>query len=370
MKRTIITISAIFAATASTAPSSTKPDESAIHNYRSFPVLRRQNNGSIVEQPNAPWNLERISNIAPINQAGRKITDEAYKYRYDARDTAVGVDVYVHDTGIDPRNPDFTTRAGIIFTENPFDIYDTTGHGTHVAGTIGSGHYGVAKNVSIWAIRTTGGPMEDPLGPSIEKNASVYINDQVNGIKAAMRLHGLRKKEKDFKGSVMNMSWGLPKDFFAQEAGVLDTLRNALKDAVAAGIHITIAGGNDDEDACDHFPAGLVKDIPSLIVVGNTDITDTRMKTSNWGSCIDLFAPGTEIKSTSLKKNNWVAIETGTSMSAPLVAGVVATQLAKNPDLRGNVPAMKKKILEMALKDVVKDAKGGANLLLNTRVGA
>ncbi|KAF3916404.1 Cerevisin [Orbilia brochopaga] len=368
MKQSIITISAFLAVT-SAAPSLISEDQRTT--WSTFPILRRQNNTNIIEQQRAPWNLERISNPAPITLGNRKTTDEAFTYRYDARDVAEGVDVYVHDTGIDPRNPEFNTRAENIFTENPFDIFDNTGHGTHVAGTIGSEHYGVAKQVNIYAIRTTGNPMVDPLGPSVDNmNATTYILDQVNGIRAAMRLHRLHKNSTAFKGSVMNMSWGLPTDFFTGDLGALDMLRNAVKAAVDAGIHVTIAGGNDDEDACTHYPAGLVKDIPGLIVVGNTDIMDTRYRSSNWGPCIDIFAPGTDIKSTSLKKNNWVAAETGTSMAAPLVAGVVATLLAKNPELRGDVTGMKKRILEMAVKDVVKDVKGSANLLLNTGLRA
>ncbi|KAK6532245.1 serine protease [Arthrobotrys megalospora] len=355
MKFSITTISTILAVTASVAPSQ---------------APKRQTRGTtlnIIEQTDAPWNLERISSRGSILKGSRKVTDLAYKYRYDARDTATGVDVYVHDTGIDPLNPDFNSRAQIIFTENPYDIWDRDGHGTHVAGTIGSTHYGVAKNVSIWAIKTMSIPMEDTLGPDMTKRTFIdQVQDRVDGIKAAIRQHNIRKKEKDFKGSVMNMSWGFPKDFMDRAPGGHELLKKALRDAIAAGIHITVSGTNSDDDACVSFPSGYVKEIPQLLVVGNVDINDTRARSSDWGPCIDLWAPGTDIKSTSLKINDWVAVNTGTSMAAPLVAGVIATQLAKFPQLRDDTVSMKKKILEMALNGVVKDARGGGNLLLNT----
>ncbi|KAK6357848.1 hypothetical protein TWF730_007205 [Orbilia blumenaviensis] len=331
---------------------------------------RQTGTTKIIEQTDAPWNLERISRVAPIEQGGRKSTDLTYKYRYDERDIATGVDVYVHDTGIDPLNPDFNSRAQIIFTENPYDIWDRDGHGTHVAGTIGSTHYGVAKNVSIWAIKTMSIPMQDPLGPDMTKMSPLdIIQDRINGIKAAIRQHNLHKKNKrDFKGSVMNMSWGFPKDFMDKAPGGHELLKKALKDAFAAGIHLTVASTNSGDDACASFPSGYAKEIPALIVVGNTDITDTRAKSSDWGTCIDLYAPGSDIKSTSLRENGWVSVQTGTSMATPLVAGVVATQLAKLSQLRDDPIAMKKKILQMALKGVVKDARGGGNLLLNTGI--
>ncbi|KAK6501109.1 hypothetical protein TWF481_008957 [Arthrobotrys musiformis] len=362
MKHSLFVISSYLAATISAAP------------YTPHLSSRRQTKSStapakIIEQTDAPWNLERISRVAPIVRGGRNVTDLAYKYRYDERDIATGVDVYIHDTGIDPLNPDFDSRAQIIFTENPYDIWDRDGHGTHVAGTVGSRHYGVAKNVSIWGIKIMSIPMEDPLGPNLEEKTSLdHIQDKVNGIRAAIRQHNIRKKEKGFKGSVMNMSWGLPRDFMEMAPGGHELLKNALKDAVAAGIHMSVSATNSGSDACESFPSGYAKEIPSLIVVGNTDINDTRATSSDWGPCVSLYAPGTEIKSTSLKVNGWVEVLTGVSMAAPLVGGVVATQLAKFPQLRDDPIAMKKKILDMALKGVVKDARGGGNLLLNTGI--
>ncbi|KAF3274022.1 hypothetical protein TWF970_008226 [Orbilia oligospora] len=361
MKYSIFTISTFLAVSISAAPSRSR-------------TLKRQTQGAtgkIIEQTDAPWNLERISSVAPIVQGSRNVTDLKYKYRYDERDVATGVDVYIHDTGIDPLNPDFNSRAQIIFTDNPYNIWPSDGHGTHVAGTIGSTHYGVAKNVSIWGIKIMSEPMEDPLGPIVEeKTALEYIQDKVNGIKAAIRQHNIHKKKKDFKGSVMNMSWGVPRDFMEMAPGGSELLMKALKDALAAGIHLTVSTTNSGADACESFPGGYVKEIPSLIVVGNTNISDTRIPTSDWGPCIDLYAPGTEIQSTSLRKKNWVEVMTGVSMAAPLVGGVVATQLAKFPELRGDTVAMKKKILSLALKNVVKDARGGGNLLLNTGISS
>ncbi|KAF3919774.1 Cerevisin [Dactylellina cionopaga] len=149
-------------------------------------------------------------------------------------------------------------------------------------------------------------------------------------------------------------------------------MKEAIQNATEAGIHITIAPGNANKDACTDLPAGFVKDtkMQSLIVVGSTDITDTRAKDSDWGQCIDLHAPGVNITSTYPlgSYSGSVAVDSGTSMAAPLVAGVIALELAKNQALRDDPMGMKKHILSKALKGVVKDAERGGNLLLNTRM--
>ncbi|EPS38491.1 hypothetical protein H072_7775 [Dactylellina haptotyla CBS 200.50] len=324
----------------------------------------------IIEQGNAPWSLQRISSVAPVTQNGRPATDMTYKYRYDERDNASGVDVYVLDGGVNMLHPDFGGRAKVIFAANRADLWDNNGHGTHVAGIIGSLHYGVAKNASIFALRIDSNPPLDAPSGGYDTPPPEHINDIVAAMLTVVQQHNYRKKtNKDFKGSVMNLSWGFPPVYMDMVPNGHMILKAALKNATDAGIHITIAPDNSNSDACNHFPSGYVQDLPTLFVVGSSDIMDRRANNSDWGSCIDIHAPGVDIMSTSIPQLGDAVANSGTSMAAPLVAGVIATQLAKYPDLRLNPAEMKKHILGMAQKWVVKGAEKGGNFLLNTGMG-
>ncbi|KAF3927965.1 Cerevisin [Dactylellina cionopaga] len=239
----------------------------------------------------------------------------------------------------------------MLFNVAPGDIEDPTGHGTHVAGIMGSVHFGVAKNVTIWGINIYA-----------KVQGAETITNAVAGIKAALNQHNQRKQEEGFKGSIMNLSWGFADDIVAGDGSA--PLKEVIKSATEAGMHITIAAGNKDKDACTQLPAGYVKDFPSLIIVGSSDIRDTREPKSNFGRCVDLHAPGVDITSTVLVGGKRAV--SGTSVAAPLVAGVIATEIVKNPDLRDDPLKMKKHILSKALKNIVKDADNGGNLLLFT----
>ncbi|KAF3927888.1 Aqualysin-1 [Dactylellina cionopaga] len=120
--------------------------------------IRRPSNlgkrGNSVQQADAPWNLERISSKDKIDLEGRDSMDMVYKYRYDDEfSIATGVDVYVVDTGIDVHHVDFGRRAKMVFSAFGEDMTDGVGHGTHVAGTVGSKTYGVAKNVNLLGVK-------------------------------------------------------------------------------------------------------------------------------------------------------------------------------------------------------------------------
>ncbi|KAF3912503.1 Cerevisin [Dactylellina cionopaga] len=317
--------------------------------------------------------------MAPITQNGRKAKDLSYKYRYDERDDASGVDIYIVDTGLEMMHPDFGGRAKLIFANQRDALWKQIDHGTHVAGIAGSIHYGAAKNASIYGIKVFTEP--DPNDPDDESKFAKPgdgklpppapvpdddFKDIAAGIQVAIKQHSRKRKEdKNFKGSVMNLSWGYSPEAMAQGKGST-LLKDILKKAVDAGIHITIAPGNDNKDACTDVPAGYVKELQSLIVVGNSDITDTKAAKSDWGPCIDLHAPGEEIMSTFPIDQEGVSVDSGTSMAAPLVAGVIAGELVKNPQLRYDPMGMKNFIKGKALKGVVKGAERGGNLLLNT----
>ncbi|EPS43877.1 hypothetical protein H072_2141 [Dactylellina haptotyla CBS 200.50] len=281
---------------------------------------RRDN---LVKQSDAPWGLQRISSGKKVDPSG------GYVYQYDGgSDVGTGVDVYVLDTGV---KEDGEFENGVTIVKNGLmDPGDYVGHGTLVAGVIGSTSYGVAKKVNILSVK---------IG---DKNIDyTYV---VEGVDGARKKHNSRKSEGNFVASVLNISL----DFLNSSE-----MRGALRRAADAGMHIVVAAGNGGKDACESYPAAYVKDIPSIIVVGNLDMNDALHKTSNYGSCVDISAPGTDIESIG-------GAETGTSFSAPMVAGVIAGQAVKNSSLRSDPSGMKNHILSKAVGGISNlDEKAG-----------
>ncbi|KAK6495053.1 hypothetical protein TWF481_003080 [Arthrobotrys musiformis] len=331
--------------------------QSAYHRY----LRRRQADAAapkqgftteLIQQSTAPWGLQRISSTIPIAADGRNITELTYKHRFD-RTAGTGVDIYIIDSGIKISHSDFNGRAKILFSAFNDDGDDKDGHGTHVAGTAASLHYGVAKNSNIWGVKV----LDDNGGGS---DAGIAA-----GIDAVLSAHNARKNGTDFAGSVVNMSLGSPE--------TSQTIFNAIKRAADAGIHFTIAPGNDNKDSCTDFPAGFVTQIPSLITVGATDIDDNRAEFSDFGKCVDIHAPGVMIVSTT--KDGNIGDKDGTSMASPAVAGVVADQLAQHPEFKLDPAGMKRFLLSKALKGTVKlktgdrASDGGTErVLLNTGI--
>ncbi|KAF3912416.1 Cerevisin [Dactylellina cionopaga] len=316
---------------------------------------------AVIQQNNAPWSLQRISSPNTVARNGRNTTALAYNYEYDEAAMGTGVDVYVVDTGIDFKHPEFGERAKILYQNLPDARGDYSGHGTHVAGIIGSKSYGVAKNVNLLGVDPGYG------GDQGIENSTIAIN-------VVLANHNQRRKQKGFRGSVMNLSWGFDKNLVEQSAAAgfsgfdnktLEGLKNALRMASNAGIHITVTPGNDNLDACENYPATFVQDVTSLISVGNSDITDTKASTSGWGRCVDLHAPGEDITSTYLLGFDGQRVLSGTSQAGPLVAGVIAGELIRRPDLMLKPAEMKQLILSKGLKGAVKGAERGGNILLN-----
>ncbi|KAF3929260.1 Cerevisin [Arthrobotrys entomopaga] len=292
-------------------------------------ISRRDN---VVEQSDAQWALQRIS-------SGRKVDgDGKFVYRYDGElDTGAGVDVYVVDTGVDISNGEFEGRASVV-KNGLMDPDDYVGHGSHVAGIVGGRTYGVAKKANILSVK-------------IGDQRIDYIMAE-EGITAAVKRHTSRKSEGDFIASVLNISL----EFLNSS-----NMKRALQRAANAGMHIVVAAGNAGKDACQSYPASYNQDIKSLIVVGNLDINDSLHPTSNYGKCVDISAPGTDILSITGKK------DTGTSFAAPMVAGVVAGQALRHKELRTDPMGMKNLILGMAAKGItnVGEKANTPNRILN-----
>lgn len=249
-------------------------------------------------QNNAPWGLARVSHRERLDSATRR------QYLFESGG-GEGVNAYVLDTGINTEHVDFGGRArwGATMPERSSDS-DRHGHGTHCAGTIAGSRYGIAKKANIIAVKVLG------------DDASGSTSDIVRGINWVVQDHHQQKENakqqgKPFKGSVANLSLG---------GGYSRSMNRAVNSAVEAGITVVVAAGNENSDACDVSPASA----KYAITVAASTIDDKRASYSNYGKCVDLFAPGSDIKSTYIGSDRATTVMSGTSMASPHIAGLSA----------------------------------------------
>jgi subtilisin family serine protease len=241
-------------------------------------------------QSGAPWGLDRVDQVSlPL--------DSLYRYRY----TGQGVYAFVVDTGIRADHVDFGGRlvAGATAIADGQGTNDCNGHGTHVAGTVGGATFGVAKGVTLVPVRV------------LDCAGSGSLSGVIAGIDWVAGQTALRP-------AVANLSLGSARS---------TSVNAAVAGAVAQGVTMVVAAGNSGADACNYSPASE----PSAITVGATTSTDSRASYSNYGKCLDLFAPGSAVAS-AWPSTAW-AVNTlsGTSMASPHVAGAAALALAARP---------------------------------------
>jgi subtilisin family serine protease len=253
------------------------------------------NSGGTMQPPNPaglpPNGIDRIDRrLLPF--------DGTYSYS----ETGVGVNAYIIDSGIRATHSDFGGRAfgAIDFVGDGNGTNDCHGHGTNVAGIVGGSRFGVAKGVTIHAVRVLdcmnrGSTMRSIAGLDWVRN---------NAVRPAV--------------ANMSITADIPSTAF-------DTMVTNL---VNAGVTVTLAAGNNNMDACGVSPART----PAAITVGSTDpATDARANDSNFGTCLDLFAPGVNILSAGIANDTATSIFSGTSQAAPHVAGVAARFLQTHP---------------------------------------
>lgn len=249
----------------------------------------------------APWGLARISHQRSLSLG----TFNKYVYESIGGE---GVTAYVIDTGVNIEHSDFGGRAkwGTTIPANDTDT-DGHGHGTHVAGTIASNTFGVAKKAEIIAVKVLGSHGQGSMS-DVTAGVLWAVKDAEN--KTRM-MRGSRK----LRGFVSNMSLGGTKS---------PTLDRAVGGAVAAGMHFGVAAGNEDQDACNVSPA----DVRAAVTVGASTIADERAFFSNTGPCVDIFAPGLNILSLWNAGPQSINTISGTSMAAPHVVGLMAYLLS------------------------------------------
>ncbi|KAF3915444.1 Aqualysin-1 [Orbilia brochopaga] len=304
-----------------------------------------QQQGQVVQQQGAPWNLERISKTNALALGGRGVTQLAFNYAADSNG-GTGVDVYMVDSGINVNHVEFGGRAKMIFTAFGQNFRDDHFHGTHTAGTVGSRRYGVAKNVNLLGIKVL---------DSTNRGSGAGI---LAGMEAALASHLRRVNQQGFVGSVMSMSIG--------GGGPSQAQLNVLQRMTQAGMHVSISAMNDNQDACRAFPGGFSRQVP-IFNVGATDPGDGKASFSNFGPCVNIHAPGTNIVSTNANDNQSSRVLQGTSMACPAVSGVIALEMVKNPNLRRNPAAMVRHIQSMAIRTNIRGANS-AQIMLNNGV--
>jgi subtilisin family serine protease len=271
------------------------------------------------------WGLDRV------DQRNRPLSGT-----YEYTGTGAGVKAYIIDTGIRATHQDFGGRvvAGTNTADSSPSTDDCNGHGTHVAGTVGGATYGIAKGVTLVAVRVFG------CGNSTDTNFIIAGVDWVTGNHLAGQ------------PAVANMSLG---------GGISDAMDAAVRGMIADGVTTAIAAGNDGANACNGSPARVTEGI----ITGASDINDAKASFSNFGGCLDLFGPGVSITSAGNASDTATQTFNGTSQATPHVTGAAALYLATNTS--ASPASVQSVLVSRATPNVITGIKTKCNFLDNVQ---
>lgn len=275
-------------------------------------------------QSTPEWHLDRLDQVLPT-------LDNSYWPIGDAR----GVDVYILDSGINYDHEEFDNRAKYP-GRDPTDEYnvnfpdlmlerqygrDCHGHGTHVASLCGGKTYGTAKKVTLYGVRVLGCSNSGPWGVVLD------------GIDFVVSM-----AERTNRPSIMSMSLS---------GAHYQLMDDVVTNALSKGVMSVVAAGNGPKDACSRSPASN----PGAITVGGTRQGDGLYVGTNFGRCVDIFAPGQRIQAADYSCSNCSRFYSGTSMSTPLVSGLAAIMLGREPLL--STSRLKEKLIEQSIKGAI-----------------
>lgn len=238
----------------------------------------------------APKHLARVSQFKKLD-----LDRNEFDFIYDET-AGIGVDIYVLDSGINKDHEEFDKRVTKLadFTNEPINFKDHIGHGSYIAGVIGSKTFGIAKKANLFDIKVT------------EKNGKTKLSSVINALSLILHDSKITKRP-----SLVVLPLIMAKNAI---------LNGAVESLINEGIPVISPAGNDGKQACNYSPASAKG---TLTVGAIDDETDLISTFSNWGSCVDIFAPGVKIQTTS-NINNEVVIKSGTSLSTGIAAGLVA----------------------------------------------
>ncbi|KAK1069359.1 hypothetical protein LTR74_004925 [Friedmanniomyces endolithicus] len=291
--------------------------------------LKRQSSHGYDTRPNAPWGLQRISTASTVSGSAKAMD---YTYSYASNGLGQGADIYIVDTGVYTEHNAFGGRAIMVWSHNN-DTTDSDGHGTHVAGTAAGEVLGVASNANILSIK------------ALDSGGGGWSSNVIAGIDYIIQSHDARKSstsnDTHFVGSVISMSLA--------SSGPVQAINLAIQAAIHAGIHTVVAAGNDDADACKSSPASSGGLRGGAITVGSIGMNSKVSSFSNYGDCVDVYAPGEDVISAWIGGKDMVNSLSGTSMATPHVTGIVACAMQGNATLAGDPGLMKEWVRMMGL---------------------
>ncbi|KAI6092983.1 oryzin precursor [Hypoxylon rubiginosum] len=324
-------------------------DESAVEEHLERAVsLRALSDSSSVVELGRRWNIgswnayscvmnndtltEMSRDDAGLGATSHRVPNHT-DYVYDSK-AGEGTYAYIIDSGLLPTHEEFEDRAILGYNAVGGPFVDDTGHGTHVAGTIGGKTYGVAKKAKLVSVK-------------IFRNGRGHFSDVLEGYQWAV--YNITTENRQ-NVSAINISGG---------GGSLEALNRAVEEGYKQGVLTVVAAGNYDKDVQNYSPASA----PNAMTVGSVGRNFKRSKFSNWGRLVDIFAPGEDIKSAYIGSNTDAQTHSGTSMATPHITGLILYLKSMIPYRTKTPVTTVWELQNLATDNIIKDTKGSKNLL-------